>query len=761
MKKVFLQYNPFTIETVIKIEGEMISKDGVLYSYREKRLQEWLDDLFPELVEECNDDIQLTFKGTELDYEDVFLARQDYINSNRDNKVQIDLCPLSFAKCAEERLDELIKLFSEMQTECPFPDLRTEELRRQFQRAIESEFEVSVIATMSSGKSTLINALLGRELMPSKNAACTATIAHIKDVDDMDGYTAICRDESGEIIETNDNLTPEEMSRYNDDENIVDIDIEGDIPFVSSQNMQLVLLDTPGPNNSRTEEHKKRTLRVIKSDDMPMVLYVMNATQLFTEDDESLFNCVADAMNSQHGKQARDRFIFVINKTDMLDTEKGESVSNIINEAREYLKSNGIDDANIYPISAEIAKLIRMNNNGDNLTRKQRINLENSMELFTIEDMHLDEYAPLSVSGREIIKKDITSAKMSESLDDEVLVHTGLPAIEIAIAEYLEKYALTNKINEAVNTFKKRIDEKEIMAKLEDEMSKSEQMREEISEKMNALLAQLEDGKTAQKFRDKLEGLEVGDELVRSARETGMKYAKKLVKIQNNCEMSVEEAREFVNILKKQVVSLERELQVDLENMINKSIVETSQKVIDEYSQHIKSLLEDDNLQLHTYDFNVSFKIMTAHLPTTVSVVNQYTETKTEKVKVGEKTVSDSTWYKPWTWFSEHQEDVFEDFNFQIVNGRKLTEDFIAPIQNSFRENIESAKEEANHQTKDFKKFFIQELDKLDAVMVNKTKELASVASDEEHLNEKIKNNKINQEWLLNFQERLDAVINV
>ena len=114
MKKVFLQYNPFTIETVIKIEGEMISKDGVLYSYRGKRLQEWLDDLFPELVEECNDDIQLTFKGTELDYEDVFLARQDYINSNRDNKVQIDLCPLSFAKCAEERLDELIKLFSEM-----------------------------------------------------------------------------------------------------------------------------------------------------------------------------------------------------------------------------------------------------------------------------------------------------------------------------------------------------------------------------------------------------------------------------------------------------------------------------------------------------------------------------------------------------------------------------------------------------------------------------------------------------------------------
>ena len=35
---------------------------------------------------------------------------------------------------------------------------------------------VLVVSTMSSGKSTLINALIGQDLFPSRNDACTAKI---------------------------------------------------------------------------------------------------------------------------------------------------------------------------------------------------------------------------------------------------------------------------------------------------------------------------------------------------------------------------------------------------------------------------------------------------------------------------------------------------------------------------------------------------------------------------------------------------------
>lgn len=771
MKKVVLQYNPFTIETTITIDGEPISMDGVLYSHRNNRLQEWLGKLFPELVEECNDEIELTFKGTQLDFEDVYLAVQEYLNSADDNKVSIKLVQRTSSRSAEERLDELLDLFNEMQDTCPFSDLKTEELRRQFKHAVDSKVEISVIANMSSGKSTLINSLLGRELLPSKNKNCTAKVAHIKDVDGLDGFSAICKNEKGEVIEENDNLQLEDMESYNEDPEIADIYIKGDIPFVSSQNMQLILLDTPGPNNGRNEEHERRTLRAIKSEDMPMILFVLDATKIATNDDKNTFENVANVMKKYNTKQARDRFIFVLNKADVADPEKrGDTVEDLLEEAKCFLEENGIENANIFPVSAEIAKNIRMYKNNDEkekLTTKKLNALNTDIGNLEPDAMHLNKYAPLSASGEYIMNQEIKTAQMNGDIYNEALVYTGIPALEIAIAEYLEKYALTRKIHEAVNTFRTRIEEKQLMAKLEEEISINEQMRQDVKQKMNALYEQLKDGKETKKFREELEKLDFDNLPTMIARDIAKKYTSKLSRIKlegAEGEMTIESATNYINGLRKQITAWEQDLQTDLEKMIDQSIVKNSKIVVDRYSQHIKNLLEDKKIKTNIYDFDVSFKIMTAHLPSTLAVVNRYKETRNRKVKVGEVTVSDDfELFRPMTWFglAKHKEDVFENRSYQVVNGKGVAQSFIAPLQMSFDNNINSAKDEAKRQANDFKKYFISELDKLDAVIVKKTKELASAASDEAYLNDELKRNRDNQIWLSNFQEGLEAIINL
>ena len=53
--------------------------------------------------------------------------------------------------------------------------LNVSEIDRKTYRNIE----VFVMATMSSGKSTLINALLSKKLLPSSNEACTTTITKV------------------------------------------------------------------------------------------------------------------------------------------------------------------------------------------------------------------------------------------------------------------------------------------------------------------------------------------------------------------------------------------------------------------------------------------------------------------------------------------------------------------------------------------------------------------------------------------------------
>ena len=49
------------------------------------------------------------------------------------------------------------------------------------------------------------------------------------------------------------------MQSLNDNPNVYEIHIEGDVEFVSSEGMSLILVDTPGPNNSRDIQHQEMT----------------------------------------------------------------------------------------------------------------------------------------------------------------------------------------------------------------------------------------------------------------------------------------------------------------------------------------------------------------------------------------------------------------------------------------------------------------------------------------------------------------------
>ena len=134
-----------------------------------------------------------------------------------------------------------------------------------------------------------------------------------------------------------------------------------------------------------------------------MVLYVLNATQLGIQDDNDLLNTVAEQMKSG-GKQSKDRFIFAVNKIDEFDTEAGESVSKTIREVREYLEEKGIENPNIFPVSALMAKLIRMDQNGHKLTKKKSVLREH--DLFIEEDeLNLLKHAPLSENVKKTFMK--------------------------------------------------------------------------------------------------------------------------------------------------------------------------------------------------------------------------------------------------------------------------------------------------------------------------------------------------------------------
>ena len=102
------------------------------------------------------------------------------------------------------------------------------------------------------------------------------------------------------------------MDRLNSSDKVSKIKIHGNIPFVESDDESLVLIDTPGPNNSRDPEHRVTTYNMLSESSKTLVLYILNAQQLGVDDDDNLLNHVSESMKVG-GKQSRDRFIFVIN----------------------------------------------------------------------------------------------------------------------------------------------------------------------------------------------------------------------------------------------------------------------------------------------------------------------------------------------------------------------------------------------------------------------------------------------------------------
>lgn len=178
MKEIFIKYNPFTLETKIEMDGENLNEKYNFLFNKKQRLQEWIDLFIEKLDEEINyRSYCITFHGTKLDYDDLTEAIKKL--ENREIKLKhIE------SKEITDRKKEIQNIFYEIQNNSyGLENLKSKNLRKRFEEILNSEFEINVIATMSSGKSTLINSLLSKKILPSSNEACTATITRIKDID--------------------------------------------------------------------------------------------------------------------------------------------------------------------------------------------------------------------------------------------------------------------------------------------------------------------------------------------------------------------------------------------------------------------------------------------------------------------------------------------------------------------------------------------------------------------------------------------------
>lgn len=486
----------------------------------------------------------------------------------------------------------------------------------------------------------------------------------------------------------------------------------------------------------------------------PLVLYIMNATQLAVNDDYNLLSHVAESMKVG-GKQSRDRFIFVVNKLD--DFKKGEdSVEAAITKVRDYLKDNGIENPNIYPASALTALNIRTilansddDNDDDVYEAKGKVRKFNRNE-----EMHFEKYAPLTPSMRGEVEDMLAKAVAEGDDNQQALIHAGIVPIEAAIRMYVQKYAKTAKIKNIVDTFIKKLESTQSFEKTKQEIATNRDEQKEILAQIDVIKKKLASGEDAKKFKTQIEQINYDKEISKLAQSVIVAAQKKITKqlSSTDAKLSKRDAESICQVFAKFAEGLQAEVQVKLENLISNHVKKNAEDLLEQYKKKIAELAQD--VKVGSVELN-PFELMQGDIISDTSALISKM-TKSEKVKVGEEWIAntDKKWYKPWTWFQEkgHYKEIYEDKEY--VDGTELAQKFFAPIQELLYENSESAVEYAKKQTALIKKEFAKKFDELDAVLQSKLKELEICAKDNENIEARIKETQERLDWLEKFRTR-------
>lgn len=760
MTNVYIKYNPYRIETEFKINNNLVSPNSTLATQCKKRLQYWLernnnnwDGIVEELRKVTNDnELKIVFEGRTIDFEDLKLT----INKNKkDLKITLKHVEIKNDKDILKEIDELMTIFDNG----PIQELKSKEIKNTYNEVKSSKFRINVIATMSSGKSTLINSLIGYELLPSKNEACTATIARITADDKYKEFTAECRDGNERIVYKRKKVSIDDIEKYNEDENVTYIDIEGCLPNISSEKMNLLLTDTPGPNNSRNADHGELTENIIEDRNKGIVLYVINATQFGINDDSILLQMIANQMK-RGGKQSKDRFIFAINKCDEFDCEKNESIPSLLKSVTEYLASYGIEEPNLFPVSAQTAKLIRMQQRGIELTRKEKKDLSIYEDFIDVSGFHFEKMASLSESCKMKIKYKLNMAIKEGNEYEEALIHTGIPAIEEAINEYLDKYAYPIKINDAISEFQSIAEEDIMKNNLDKELASDSTAYKKIRMQIEEAKKKKANGEKIDSIKSKINRLIIDESAFRDVeKKLVLSFGQLTRNYEGKEKIEKSQAEIHINKFKNEIQKLQKNFELSLDMTIKNSVVNEGEKLINEYESYLREL--ENDLRIEGFNFSKVRTIQKIKIDNVDDLMGKYEKTEDvyEKRQVKNE---NKKWYRITTWFEPKYYIVNEKVGEkQYINISSLVQEYMAKLSNETEKNIDSAKEKSKEDINRLKQYFTSELNKLDKVMANIIEELDRNTKNETDIKERVERNKKTKIWLEDVINRINNITSI
>ena len=256
---------------------------------------------------------------------------------------------LVYGEKYKEKVEEILDVFYEGKESLVLQPIKLIQeilpiLRKNRDFYNRPEKRIMITANMSAGKSTLINALVGKNINKAQSRACTAKVHYIHNKAIEDGFIY----ELDHMLELD--ATHEVLMEDNFLNETTDIHVGTKFRSIDIIDKKICFIDTPGVNYSMDKMHKKISEEAINNIECDLLLYVMNAKNLCTDDDLEHLQFVK--------KNYKGTILFLINKVDSFG-KNDETIIETIENVKEFLSQNGFIDPQVYPISAYAAYLAK------------------------------------------------------------------------------------------------------------------------------------------------------------------------------------------------------------------------------------------------------------------------------------------------------------------------------------------------------------------------------------------------------------------
>ncbi|MHA5067701.1 dynamin family protein [Cetobacterium somerae] len=679
-KVVKLDYNPYYIRTTIDFEN--IQKDRltkameILKLNENEILQSWIHKFLEALFLELNtDSLDIKFEGREIDCRDIqeILEKYPATNLKYDRKYQDEKLKTNFLKSIED-FKEIIhehKLNIDISKYSTF---------------FTSEVKVAVMAPMSSGKSTFLNALIGHEILPSEHAACTARIFEIINNKNLPKGEFECRVlVNSEPLFDWSKATQTSLKELNESElpENAKIEIAGNIPFLSNENYNIRLIDTPGPNNNNNSNHRAESLDFIKNENDCLVIYVLDSTNLTTNDSGVYIEEISNFLNKNEGnKNLSEKIIFILNKFDNLSVAKGED-KKIFQEANIFLRDKGIKNPKIFPISSFLVKSLRKGIKNMNEVEMDDETYEEWQIYQGIEAKFKNIRSQMNTLNFVPFSESIKASWSTEEENKKLENLSGITAIEYYIHRHINRYYLVRKMNNVLKKF---------LADINLEYQKLNLKREEDTDTIqNMKNAEVQKSKKM----DDINLFIINFDIKLSLNKIDQAYTKYLYKpfqdkkrdiIEKNGNMiEKEEAKKLYDEIERDLKIKNDQFKSELKGIYN----ELKDKMEVEVVEKLKEYVEDFNHERMFDNFLLDLKI---------EIDKTEIDMITEENKVKFELFNSSTWKTLlWTQIEiNHFLKDIESYTQQTISKHQLE------TQHNFEEKIKLFKEEC--------KIFIKEI---------------------------------------------------